>query len=64
MSDKTDPREDVLSGPAEISPREVREMTRPDWSRECLVCGNKPVIPLPDMCPASAFGEAEALTET
>lgn len=32
-----------------------------DWSRECEVCGGRPVVPLTGMCGPCTFGEAETV---
>lgn len=33
--------------------------TFPDWSKECIVCGNLPVSPVTGMCSPCTFGEAD-----
>jgi ribosomal protein L37E len=32
---------------------------RPDWTRSCAVCGQRPVHPLTGMCGPCTFGEAD-----
>lgn len=32
---------------------------KPDWTKECEVCGQKPVLPLTGLCGPCTFGEAE-----
>jgi ribosomal protein L37E len=32
---------------------------RPDWTRECEVCGKRPVVPATKMCGPCSFGEAK-----
>lgn len=31
----------------------------PDWTRECEVCGETPIVPLTGMCGPCTFGEAD-----
>ena len=33
--------------------------TKPDWTRNCSVCGASPVVPITGMCGPCSFGEAE-----
>ena len=33
----------------------------PDWTQECEVCGEKPILPLTGMCGQCTFGEAETI---
>ena len=35
------------------------EETKPDWTKRCEVCGEKPIVPLTGMCGPCTFGEAE-----
>lgn len=35
--------------------------TEPDWSQECEVCGQSPVVPVTGMCGPCTFGEAETV---
>lgn len=35
--------------------------TEPDWSGECEVCGQSPIVPLTGMCGPCTFGEAETI---
>lgn len=30
----------------------------PDWSKDCIVCGSRPVVKATDMCGPCTFGEA------
>jgi hypothetical protein len=39
--------------------KEVEEMTKPDYTRDCIVCGATPVVPVTGMCGPCTFGEAE-----
>lgn len=32
---------------------------KPDWSRKCDVCGQRPVVPETGMCGPCTFGEAD-----
>lgn len=34
---------------------------RPDWTRECEVCGQKPVVSATGLCGPHTFGEADTL---
>jgi len=31
----------------------------PDWSRECAVCGDSPVVPITGLCGPCTYGESE-----
>lgn len=31
----------------------------PDWTKKCIVCGAKPVVPVTGMCGPCTFGEAD-----
>lgn len=31
----------------------------PDWTRECEVCGSRPIVPATGMCGPCTWGEAE-----
>lgn len=33
----------------------------PDWSGQCEVCGNSPIVPLTGMCGPCTFGEADTI---
>jgi hypothetical protein len=33
--------------------------TTPDWTKECEVCGQTPIVPLTGMCGPCTFGEAD-----
>lgn len=35
------------------------EGIEPDWDRDCIVCGQTPVVPLTGMCGPCTFGESE-----
>ena len=35
------------------------EDTRPDWTRKCGSCGEKPVVPLTGLCGPCTFGKAD-----
>lgn len=35
--------------------------TTPDWTRECEVCGQTPIVPMTGMCGPCTFGEAETI---
>lgn len=35
----------------------------PDWSQECEVCGQVPIIPMTGMCAVCTYGEADAQFE-
>lgn len=37
----------------------TEEDTKPDWTRHCEVCGEKPIVPITGMCGPCTFGEAE-----
>lgn len=39
----------------------TREESMPDWSRKCLVCGQKPVLPVTGMCGPCTFGDANTV---
>jgi hypothetical protein len=45
--------------PGEAEPPEVLEDAEPDWSRECEVCGRKPVVAATGLCGPCTFGEAD-----
>lgn len=36
-----------------------RDNTAPDWSRECVNCGQTPIVPMTGMCGPCTFGEAD-----
>ena len=40
-------------------PKEDRKQTGPDWSKNCEVCGQTPIVPVTGMCGPCTFGEAE-----
>ena len=33
----------------------------PDWTQECEVCGQTPVVPVTGMCGPCTFGEADTV---
>lgn len=33
--------------------------TKPDWTKDCEICGDTPVVPLTGMCGPCTFGEAD-----
>jgi hypothetical protein len=33
--------------------------TTPDWTHECEVCGETPIVPFTGLCGPCTFGEAE-----
>ncbi len=33
--------------------------TVPDWTKECEVCGQTPIVPLTGLCGPCTFGEAD-----
>ena len=35
------------------------EKVQPDWTRSCMVCGAKPILPATLMCGPCTFGEAD-----
>lgn len=35
--------------------------TAPDWSRQCEVCGQSPVVPITGMCGPCTFGAADTM---
>jgi len=35
--------------------------TRPDWTSQCMVCGETPVVPVSGLCGPCTFGEADTL---
>lgn len=35
--------------------------TEPDWTRNCAVCGNTPILPATGMCGPCTFGEADTI---
>lgn len=37
--------------------------TKPDYTKDCIVCGNSPVLPVTGMCPVCTFGEASAMED-
>lgn len=37
------------------------EATEPDWSGECIVCGESPIVPVTGMCGPCTFGEADTI---
>ena len=45
-----------------IDPRAGEELEpaeyKPDWSRKCVVCGSRPVVPCILMCGPCTFGES------
>lgn len=34
---------------------------KPDWSRDCDNCGERPIVPMTGMCGPCTFGEAETM---
>jgi hypothetical protein len=45
---------------SEPKPNTARDAaTEPDWTRECEVCGQTPVVPVTGMCGLCTFGEAD-----
>jgi hypothetical protein len=54
-----------LLGTAEANKRrddaQVRGDTEPDWSHECEVCGQRPIVPVTGLCGPCTFGEAETI---
>ena len=50
MSKKRQQRKEDIPDPKEIEP---------DWSKKCIVCGAKPILPATEMCGPCTFGEAE-----
>lgn len=37
------------------------ECLEPDWTGECEVCGDRPIVPLTGMCGPCTFGEADTM---
>ncbi len=37
----------------------TQDETEPDWTRNCLVCGETPILPVTGMCGPCTFGEAD-----
>ena len=35
--------------------------TEPDWTHNCEVCGDTPIVPCTGMCGPCTFGEAETM---
>lgn len=35
------------------------EETAPDWTGECICCGERPTVPITKMCGPCTFGEAD-----
>ena len=35
--------------------------TAPDWTGNCLICGESPIVPATGMCGPCTFGEAETV---
>lgn len=42
-------------------PLKLPKEVLPDNTKECIVCGNKPIIPVTGMCGVCTFGEAECV---
>lgn len=41
-------------------PKELpEEDTAPDWTRQCEVCGETPIVPFTGLCGPCTFGEAD-----
>ena len=36
-----------------------REDMIPDWTGECAICGQRPTVPITQMCGPCTFGEAD-----
>lgn len=34
---------------------------RPDWTEQCMVCGQSPTVPATGMCGPCTFGEADTV---
>lgn len=45
----------------EIPPPAKQEDTDPDWSKQCDVCGQTPIVPLTGLCGPCTFGEADTV---
>lgn len=39
----------------------LTEDTRPDWTHNCEVCGQAPIVPVTGMCGPCTFGEADTV---
>lgn len=54
---------DIVHPTGKVQDMEVLEpndpRVKPDWKHRCIVCGQKPVVPLTGMCGPCTFGEAE-----
>lgn len=35
--------------------------TEPDWTQDCEICGQSPIVPLTGMCGPCTFGEADTI---
>lgn len=50
------------AAPTTAPPAEADHYTdesRPDWTKECEVCGQTPILPVTGMCGPCTFGEAD-----
>lgn len=49
------------AGERDPPPPEKPTDTKPDWTRECMVCGMSPVVPVSGMCGPCTFGDASTM---
>lgn len=45
--------------PNTIVPAPAPRKVRPDWTKQCEVCGATPIVPATGMCGPCTFGEAD-----
>lgn len=39
--------------------KKPEQSTEPDWTSECEVCGQTPIVPMTGLCGPCTFGEAD-----
>lgn len=41
--------------------KKKKSETEPDWSKDCSICGDSPIVPLTGMCGPCSFGDASTV---